>query len=187
MSFIRPEVRTFVHRAREVIAAGLALGIGLWLIALGGYLLAPIGIVVCAVSLGWLRLALRRMRFIQVVTAPGLVEIDEGQVGYLGPQVGGFASLEELLEIRLMTLQGRRMWRLKQRDGQVILIPVDAEGADRLFDAFASLPGMDSAALVAALHPISAQNTGQSLPQSAVTAEMRLVWHRKGAGVVAAG
>lgn len=184
---MRPEVTAFAFRAREVIAAVFTIAFGLWLILLGGYLLAPIGIVIGAISLGWLRLALRRMRFVQRVNAPGVVEIDEGQVGYLGPQVGGFASLEELLEIRLMTLQGRRMWRLKQRDGQVILIPVDAAGADQLFDAFSSLPGMDSAALVAALHPVSAQNTGQSLPQSAVTAEMRLVWHRKGAGVVAAG
>jgi hypothetical protein len=39
---------------------------------------------------------------------------------------------------------------LKQSDGQALLIPVSAAGADRLFDAFASLPGMDSQALVTA-------------------------------------
>lgn len=187
MSFIRPEVSALAYRAREAIASLIAIGIGFWFFSQSGYLLKPIGFVIIAISLGWFKLALRRMRFTQEVTAPGMVEIDEGQVGYLGPQVGGFASLEELLEIRLMTLQGRRMWRLKQRDGQVILIPVDAEGADKLFDAFSSLPGMDSAALVAALHPVSAQSGGQNLPQSTATAEMRLIWHRKGAGVVSAG
>lgn len=187
VSFIRPEITALASRASEVIAAAAMLGFGLWLIWLGGLLLIPIGLIVCGLSLGWGILALRRMRFAQGVTAPGVVEVDEGQVGYLGPQVGGFASLDELQEIRLMTLQGRRMWRLKQRDGQTILIPVDAEGAERLFDAFSSLPGLDSAALVAALQPQITQNSGETLPRGPVAAEMRLIWHRKGAGVVSSG
>jgi hypothetical protein len=46
-------------------------------------------------------------------------------------------SLDELVEIRLLAMRGRRMWRLKQTDGQALLIPVDAEGAEKLFDVFA--------------------------------------------------
>ncbi|EKD59716.1 MAG: hypothetical protein ACD_54C01179G0003, partial [uncultured bacterium] len=75
--------------------------------------------------------------------------------------------------------------RLKQRDGQAILIPVDATGAERLFDAFASLPGMKTSDLVAALQPADA--TGQTLPQAANLPEMRLIWRRAGKGVVAQG
>lgn len=184
MSFIRPEVLQQARRAHEVIAAVVVLGFGLWLIWLGGYLLVPLGLIVAGFSLGWGLLAIRRMRFAQDVTAPGVVEVDERQIGYLGPEIGGYVSLDELAEIRLMTMKGRRLWRLKQTDGQVILIPVDAEGADRLFDAFASLPGIDSAGLVAALEPASSASTNQRLPQPATTAEMRLIWHRKAIGAV---
>ena len=106
-----------------------------------------------ALGLAWAILAYRRMRFAQDIAAPGVVEVDEAQVGYLGPQGGGYVSIADLQEIRLLSLRGRRVWRLKQLDGQALLIPVDAEGADRLFDAFASLPEIDTAALVAALNP----------------------------------
>lgn len=180
---IRPDVLALLHRSAEVIWATLPLGFGLWLIFLGGYLLTPIGTVIAAVGVAWVILALRRMRFAQAVDAPGVVEVDEGQIGYLGPQIGGYVSLPELAEIRLITLRGRRMWRLKQRDGQAILIPVDATGAERLFDAFASLPGMKTSDLVAALQP--ADSTGQTLPKTANLPEMRLIWRRPGAGVVA--
>lgn len=180
---IRPDLLALLQRSSEVIWATLPLGFGLWLIFLGGYLLTPIGTVIAAVGVAWVILALRRMRFAQAVDAPGVVEVDEGQIGYLGPQMGGYVSLPELAEIRLITLRGRRMWRLKQRDGQAILIPVDATGAERLFDAFASLPGMKTSDLVAALQP--AESTGQTLPKTTNLPEMRLIWRRPGAGVVA--
>ena len=109
-----------------------------------------------------------------------MVEVDEGQIAYFGPQVGGAVGLPDLVEIRLITMRGRRLWRLKQSDGQAMLIPVEAAGAERLFDAFAALPGMDTAVLVAALNPVGASD-GRAL---AVDAEMRLVWQRSGAGVV---
>ena len=79
-------------------------------------------------------------------------------------------------------MRGRRLWRLKQSDGQALLIPVDAKGAERLFDAFANLPGMDSAALVAALEP-DALPSGMALTLAAQT---RVIWRRSGSGVVIA-
>ena len=182
---IRPELLALLKRSSEVIWATVPLGFGLWLIFLGGYLLTPIGTVTAAVGVAWAILALRRMRFAQTVDAPGMVEVDEGQIGYLGPQIGGYVSLPELAEIRLITLRGRRLWRLKQRDGQTILIPIDATGAERLFDAFASLPGMKTSDLVAALQPV--ESTGQTLPKAANLPEMRLIWRRAGKGVVAQG
>ena len=184
MTLIRPEVSALIWRAREVIWGGLVVALGLWLISLGGYALIPLGAVVGGVGLVLASMAFRRMRFEQSVAAPGLVELDEAQVGYLGPEIGGFLSLGELVELRILTLRGRRVWRLKQADGQALLIPVDAKGAERLFDAFVNLPGMDSVALIAALE---ARDSGphSALPTTAA-AEMRLVWRRKGAGVVTA-
>jgi hypothetical protein len=185
MALIRPEVTALFVRASEVIwAAGMA-GFGLWLIWLGGYLLTPLGAGIAVLGVGWAVLALRRMRFTQDIAAPGMVEVDEGQIGYMGPDIGGFVSLPELIELRLLTLRGRRVWRLKQADGQALLVPVDAAGAEGLFDAFASLPGMDTAALVAAIGGTPA--TGQTLPIDRNTPEMQLIWRRQGAAVVARG
>lgn len=182
---IRPEVTALMFRAREVLWAIAVIGFGAWLIWLGGYLLAPLGGAVAVLGAGLGLLALRRMRFAQAVDAPGVVEVDEGQVGYYGPGSGGFVSLPELVELRLLTMRGRRLWRLKQLDGQALLIPVEAAGAERLFDAFASLPGMDTGALVAVLDKPADGPSGTSGGLTNSAAEMRLVWRRPGAGVVA--
>lgn len=172
MALIRAEAQEALRRWREVIAAG-ALGLfGLWLVALGGYLLVPLGAVVLALALGWGVQAHRRMRFVQRVEAPGVVEVDEGQVGYLGPSFGGFVALPDLVELRVIRVHGRRLWRLKQADGQALLIPVTATGAERLFEAFSALPGMDTQALVAAAAEGGAE---------------RVVWRRNAAGLRLAG
>lgn len=180
MTLIRPEVTAMIWRWREVIWAAVVAGVGLWLIGLGGYLLVPVGLIIVGIGVVLAETGWRRLRFQQAVDAPGIVEVDEAQVGYLGPELGGFLSLQELVELRILSLRGRRLWRLKQADGQALLIPVDAAGADRLFDAFANLPGMDTAALVAALAP-------STLPRAAaltLAAETRVIWRRQGKGVV---
>ncbi len=148
---IRPEIRAALFRWREVLSACAALLFGLWLVSLGGWLLVPFGAIVAALSLGWAVIAFRRMRFLRGVGAPGVVEVDEGQVGYLGPTFGGFVALEDLAELRLLEMRGARQWRLQTANGDVLLVPVDAAGAEKLYDAFASLPGIDMATLSSAL------------------------------------
>lgn len=180
---IRDGAREALWQAREVLAGGALLGLGLWLMALGGYLLVPVG---AGVGLGGLALGLlglRRMRFAATGDAPGVVSVDEAQISYMGPQLGGFVSLTDLTEIRLITLRGRRMWRLKQTDGQALLVPLEAAGAEALFDAFSALPGLSSADLVAALE-MPGQG-GAGLVRGDL-AENRMVWQRKGRGVVSA-
>lgn len=151
MSLLRPGAVAFLIRWREVAAAaGVALA-GLWLLSLGGWILRPLGLTLTVLAIGWAVIALRRMRFQRGVAAPGMVDVDEGQVGYLGPTFGGYLSLRELTEIRLIDLYGKRHWRIRQADGQVLLIPIAAQGAETLFDAFAVLPGIDMSRLAAAL------------------------------------
>jgi hypothetical protein len=169
---IRPEALARLRPWRETAAAGLVLLAGLWTATRGGPVLLASGAVLAVLAAAWGLAAFRRMRFAQAVAAPGMVEVDEGQIGYLGPAFGGYVSLPDLVELRLLTIRGRRLWRLKQADGQALLIPVDAAGAERLIDAFASLPGLDSGALLAALH------LGAGDPGPVGTGELRLVWSR---------
>jgi len=180
MSFIRPELVAATWRHAEVIlGVGLA-ALGLWLASGGGYVGLPLGLALLALGAGWALTAWRRLRFQQAGEAPGMVRVTEAQIAYFGPRVGGFVGLPDLAEIRLLTLRGRRIWKLKQGDGATLHIPVEAFGAEALFDAFAALPGMDSAALVAVLGSEIATNS-----KVVALAEIdRLVWARKGAGVV---
>lgn len=151
MSFVRPEVARALYRWREVIAAAVAAAAGLWLMSRGGMLLGALGgaTTLAAVGTGWM--AWRRLRFAGDSDAPGVVEVDEGQIGWFGPGIGGFVALADLAEIGLVTVARMRCWRFRQTDGQVLLIPVAARGADRLYDALTALPGLDGSALVAAL------------------------------------
>lgn len=150
MSLVREEVMALARRWREVIAAGAVALSGVWLMRLGGYLLFPLGALTTGSAAVWALQTVRRLRFVQDVDAPGMVEVDEGQVGYLGPTFGGYVDLPDLVELRVIVIHGKRLWRLRSSDGQALLIPVAAAGGERLFDAFAALPGMDTQALAAA-------------------------------------
>jgi hypothetical protein len=150
---IRPELAAALGRWGESFAAGASILAGVWLWSLGGLILQPLGILVALVGAGWALIALRRARFLRTGDAPGLVEFDEGQIGYYGAGqgLGGYVALRELTEIRLVRMKGGQHWRLKDREGQAILIPVAAAGAAQLYDAFSTLPGIDMGALTAAL------------------------------------
>jgi hypothetical protein len=161
---IRPAALTLLRRWREVIGSAIFGALGLWMASRGGYVFLPLGMATAIAALGYGLPAYRRVRFAQDTAAAGFVEVTEGQIAYFADDAGGFVSLPELVELRLITLSYRRFWRLKQRDGQALLIPVDAAQNAALFDAFAALPHMNSAALVAALtSPPQAESGTQTL------------------------
>ena len=176
MSFIRPELAETLTRWREVIAAAAVALLGALGLAWGsGYLLPVAGLILLAFGLAWAVQAIRRLRFLQAGEAPGIVRVTEAQIAYLGPRVGGFVGLPDLVELRLLTLRGRRIWRLRQIDGRMLHIPVEADGAEALFDAFAALPGMDTGALVAAL----GSDTPSDSRVVALAEVDRLIWTRQ--------
>lgn len=149
---IRPALAEQLRPWREVIAALACLVFGIWIFAKGGYVFWPLGAAIMAISAIWGVNARRQMRFRREVSAPGLVEIDEGAVRFFAARaLGGEIALRDLVEIRLLVLSGRSHWRLKSGDGQALLVPVDSAGAERLADAFATLPGVDMGRISAAL------------------------------------
>lgn len=144
MSFIRPEVTRALIRWRDALIGGALVGLGLmWLGSAHGVmqvlalLLVALGVVLLVDGLGR-----GRFRSAGRGQGPGLVLIDEGEITYMGPLGGGALSLKELDRV-LLDPTGRPPHWVLQVDGQAALhIPVNAEGAEALFDAFVSLPGM---------------------------------------------
>ena len=137
----------------EVIAAGGVIGLGLWLVSLGGWVLQPFGLLVAALGGGWALIGWRRMHFRHAVEGPGLVELDEGEIRYFGAGhgLGGTIALADITELRLIRMQGTQHWRLRARAGHAVVIPVAAAGAEVLYDAFSVLPRIDMGRVTAGL------------------------------------
>ncbi len=161
---IRPAAAAQIARWAELAGAVFMALIGLYLIGLGGYVWIPLGALILAAALPLALLAYRRQQFAQSVHGEGVIEVVEGELRYFSPSAqivgaatlpapsaGGFLSLPDLAELRLIHVQNRGYWRLKTFDGQALMVPVDAAGHAALFDVFAALPNIDNAALLAAL------------------------------------
>lgn len=154
---IRPELRLWAEPA----AAILAIAASIWLALLGGWFFAALGLSGAVIAGIWLLDALRRRRFHRQITAPGLVELDEGAIRYYGArELGGQIALRDLVEIRLIKVSGQVCWRLRSADGQALLVPVDAAGAERMADAFAALPAMNMGRMAAAMAAIDGEMPG---------------------------
>lgn len=145
---IRPEARATLNRLREVLAGLLMVGMGLWLLFRPGYILPMIGLVLGLLGAGLAVVGLRRLWFRAEGLGPGVVQLVEGQIGYFGPDGGGFLALDDMTALELTA--GGGAWRLTGADGRVLEIPRDAAGAEALLDAFVRLPGLDPAAVVRA-------------------------------------
>lgn len=152
MSPIRPEALATILRWRELMG-GLAIAAGgVWVMSWGGLFYLGLGGLVALTGLGLAFSAVRRLRFHVTGAAPGLVQVDEGQIAYLAPGNGGFVALSELTSVEMVfDARGGRHWRLAQAGLPTVTIPAAAAGADALFDAFVSLPGARPGHILAAL------------------------------------
>lgn len=148
--------------AETAIAAlllALALRYGVGGVRLGGWtgwvliaLAAPIGL--------WLRLAALKAMSARADLGPGVANVDERRVTYMGPETGGALSLDALRAVDVES-GAAPTWILRQDGGPTLRIPAAADGADRLPEALAALPGFsEPKALRAlgaaghALHPV---------------------------------
>ncbi|MFP4045015.1 MAG: hypothetical protein ACLFTP_10700 [Rhodosalinus sp.] len=148
---IRPEVLAAVSRWREALA-GLALAaLGLWA-ALGSFgILAWLGWAAVAAGAALVFAGIQRGRFRGRQGGPGFVEVVEGRIAYFGPLDGGAVALSEIEELRFDPSGAPPVWVLVQQGRPPLSIPVNAAGADALFDIFATLPGLRTGHLLAEL------------------------------------
>lgn len=148
--FFRPEAMALVMRWREaLIAVGIA-GLGLWIALRPGPIVSGLGYALMALGAILLILALRRIRFSRAGQGdgPGVVTLDEGRIAYLGPYYGGALAVQDLTRLALRTGgDGLSAWVLAHPEG-VLVIPTNALGAELLFDAFTTLPGLNMAYLL---------------------------------------
>ena len=148
--FLRPEATASLLRWREVIGGAVALAVGILLTLQVGYVQQGLGLTLCVTSAAYIVLALRRLKFAGSADGPGLVTLDEGQIAYFAPSIGGTIDIAELNELRLRNDHGRLSWFL-MTDTHALAIPHDAAGADQLFDVFSALPNLSSTVLVRAV------------------------------------
>ena len=153
MSFIRPEVAQVLTRWREVLVLSTLASIGAWIALKPGFFLPVGGWALLAFSILLMPASIRRARFQPGQDGIGIVRLREGRVAYMGPETGGVLSLDDLTSLTLVVTRAGRQWRLRQGPEQ-LEIPVDAVGADALFDAFTRLPGLNSARLLTALESL---------------------------------
>ncbi|MEP6017401.1 MAG: hypothetical protein ABJ251_02830 [Paracoccaceae bacterium] len=157
MSFIRPEASAVLTRWREVLVGLAVLLLGLWWLFFVGGLLGYLGPFVALAGSALIWIGVQRGRFRRAGDGQGSVQIDEGQIMYFGPHAGGAAALRELERLTLNGAAKPPHWRLEQKGQPALLIPLNAVGADLLFDAFASLPGLKTARMLSELESSPAQ------------------------------
>lgn len=157
-SFIRPEARATLWRWREVLAGAGLLIVGVWWIIGPGQLMGVVGIFAACIGIALCFLGTQRGRFRGASGGLGSVDVDEGQVTYFGPMTGGAVALRDMTELALLRTGITAHWRLTSAQG-VVFIPVDADGADALFDAFATLQGLRTEHMLSVLHQSGAHDT----------------------------
>lgn len=158
MSFVRPEARAALWRWREALTGAGVLAFGLWWALTGAALTRWIGVVIALAALALLVAGVQRGRFRGQSDGMGIVRTDEGQVAYFGPLNGGIVALTEITQLAYDPSGKPAHWVLSQPGQEDLYVPVDASGAEALFDVFTRLPGLKTEHVLRAMsHPPEAK------------------------------
>ena len=150
---IRPEARAQIARWRDALIGACVLLLGLyWAFFTGGGLLHWIGYAVALVGIALTYMGVQRGRFSAGQGGPGIVTVVEGRIGYFGPHGGGIADVGAMTRLILDPRSDPPHWILHRPGEPPLAIPLTAEGADGLFDAFATLPGLNTEAMLSRMH-----------------------------------
>ncbi len=143
----RPEALARLARWKEPILIALVLIFAIrqfWrAVTFGSWISGAVGLVLIAIVASLLYVSYLRARLRRDVTGPGIVEVDEGNITYFGPASGGEVQLDNITRIQISTLpsvSGDRNWIIWHHGGSLV-VPVAAEGADRLPEVLTALPG----------------------------------------------
>jgi hypothetical protein len=152
MRLLRPEVALLLRRGRETLAgAALALA-GLWL-GLSSYGLTRwLALVLGLAGLALVWTGVQRLRFGRGGGGPGIVQVDERRLVYWGPLAGGAMDMDSLARLDLDPGGRPAHWVLTSLQGERLEVPVNAKGAEALFDLFAALPGFPTETMLQALN-----------------------------------
>lgn len=162
---IRPAARAAIARWSETIWGAGVLALGLyWGFFTGGGLLHWLGYAVAIAGTLLIVAGVQRGRFRTGSGGPGIVQIVEGRIAYMGPLSGGVADIDALTELHYDPTGKPSHWVLHQDGQPALAIPISAEGADALFDSFAALPGFQTE------HMLSVMN--------APTAHRAVIWQK---------
>lgn len=142
MSFVRPEARAAFWKWREALTGTGVVALGLWWVFGFAGLLHWLGYAVALIGCALLWIGVQRGRFRIGQNGPGIVQVDEGQIAYFGPLTGGVVALADITRLTVDRTGHPPHWQLSQPGQPDLVIPLTAQGADRLFDAFAQLPGL---------------------------------------------
>ena len=143
MSFIRPEAVSSLRKYRGLILAGLigSAGIFIVLTSYGATRIAGIFFSVVGGLIGYD--AYRRFKFPSGGGGAGVVDVDERRVSYLSAEGGMSISMDTLDRIELhRNAMGRITWVFYGPEG-MLLVPGNAEGTAKLFDALVALPDVN--------------------------------------------
>lgn len=122
--------------------------------------LQVIGFIILIIAAILLRIIIQRVRFYRSLKAPGMVDVTERQISYLGPMYGKTISLDNLNKIELRESEAySAIWVLHNNEGDPMLVPISAKGSERLFDVFSGLPNVKMEHFVEVLNhtPIRSQ------------------------------
>ena len=146
---IRPELRAALWRWRETLTGLAVVAFGLWWL---GTFFSPVAWI------GWAFLALgtalaaagwQRARFRTAGQGPGVVQVVERRLGYFGPLTGSAVDIDGISRLELdPDAHPAPHWIVTAIDGTRLEIPINATGADALFDAFSTLPGIRTETLL---------------------------------------
>lgn len=151
MSFIRPEILETAIRWRETLAGAAGLLIGGYLALVGTLAAQIIGI---ALVIGGALLTMagyQRARFRRGGAGPGVLTLDEGRLSYFGPHEGGVVSVADLTSVDLMVGREGTTWILGSAAAPSLSVPLNAKGAEALFDVFGGLEGLNTATMLRAV------------------------------------
>lgn len=155
MGILRPEIGQAVYRYRDALIGAAVSFFGInWALSSVGFM-SILGTALSIAGALLLFAGIQRGRFVTGRDGRGMVTIDEGQVTYFGPDEGGTVHVDDLVQVDLLPPDdgsGAEWLLLSAEDEEPLRIPLNAVGADALFDVFVRLDGIRTSRMLAQLN-----------------------------------